>query len=182
MRIAVDGIPAAGRDVAFGLRDSWSVEAATTSLERPPSVLDGTITLRRASTKGVIQVDVKVDARCEAACDRCGEPCDLGVQLDTRLLFAPEESGSAAYDGGELELELEAGDLDLGWYTGGEIDLGDVLREALALALPSRVVCADTAACDKRTDTLLSVARAPGPFTVLGGLLGRGSRDGKDGA
>lgn len=181
MRIAVEGIPAAGRDVAFGLRDSWATEAATTSLDRSPDRLEGTISLRRASARNVIQVDVKADAGGAATCDRCGEPCELAVAVDTRLLFAPEEAGTAAYDG-NLELELQAEDLDLGWYTDGEIDLADVLREALALALPTRVVCADVAGCDKRTDTLLSAARAPGPFTVLEGLLGRGSRGEKDGA
>ena len=57
------------------------------------------------------------------------------------------------------------------------IQLGEVLQEALALALPTRVVCADTEACDKRTDALLTPARAESPFSVLMGFVpGRGGK------
>ncbi len=62
-------------------------------------------------------------------------------------------------------------DLEIGWYEGGELDLGDILREALALELPLRVVCVDEAACDARTDALLGAPPEPdGAFHALKGL------------
>jgi uncharacterized metal-binding protein YceD (DUF177 family) len=168
MKILVDGIPAGGRQVTLGPKDDWAVEAATEALDGRPVRLTGRVEVTRASQKGVVLVDVDVDAVTAAPCDRCGEPCERGSHPVVRLLYAPEEKGSAAYDGGEIE--LEADDLEVGWYRQGELDLGDVLREALALELPARTVCADSAGCDSRTDALLSATRpAVGPFAGLGG-------------
>jgi uncharacterized metal-binding protein YceD (DUF177 family) len=203
MKVLVDGIPAAGREVRFGPNDAWAVEAATRSLDRAPARLDGTIKLKRAASRGdqlghVVIVDVAAEAGAETTCDRCGEPCELAVKVDGRLLFAPEESGGAAYDGldaradlfgsaegaakapeavtsGRTEVELGADDLDVGWYSDGAIDLEAVLGEALALETPPRVVCADVGECDKRTDALLATARVvDGPFAALRALK-RGS-------
>lgn len=199
MKILVDGIPAAGREVTFGLGDAWAVAAAELALDRAPARLAGTVHLKRASAKGqVVVVDVSAQAGAPTECDRCGEPCELAVSVDARLLFAPEEVGGAAYDGLDARSDLESGgrsgdraaraadlaesgshpeielaedDLDVGWYRGGELDLQEVIGEALALETPPRVVCADVAECDKRTDALLAAARvADGPFAALRAL------------
>lgn len=190
LKIVVEGIPAPGREIPFGMSESWAVEAAKTSLERPPGRLKGSIMLNRANAnnaggpRGVVIVDVKADVGAPTICDRCGEECELAVATEIRLLYAPEESQGAAYDGISLGgvrpaadpatrpgVELHAEDLDIGWYAKGELPLGDVLTEALSLAIPTRVVCADRAECDKRTDILLAAARGTdGPFAALGAL------------
>jgi uncharacterized metal-binding protein YceD (DUF177 family) len=187
MKIDIQGLPATGREVPFGLGDAWAHEAATTSLDRAPDRLSGTIHLKRnGTTSAVVVVDVHVQAAASAPCDRCGEAAGVEVSADTRLLYAPEETGSAAYDGMTLDEEEAPGDeggkqlgpddLDVGWYRDGTIDVADVLAEALALETPPRVVCADTAECDKRTDALLATAKvADGPFAVLASLKNRGS-------
>ena len=147
MKILVEGIPAPGREIPFGLSDPWAVEAATTSLDRPPARLSGSITLMRANAnnpsgpRGVVRVDVKADTGAPATCDRCGEECEFAVSTEAHLLYAPEESDGAAFDGIALpgadagspkrsEVELAEEDLDLGWYSKGELPLGDVLCEA----------------------------------------------------
>ena len=174
MRIAVDGIPAAGREINLALRQGWAADAATNALDRRPDALDGVITLQRATERGAVRVGVRATTSADATCDRCGDPTRLIAAVDTVLLYAPGESQGKAFEG---EIELDADELDVGWYSEGHIDLGEVLQEALALALPTRVVCADTAACDKRTDALLAPARAESPFSVLMGLVpGRGGK------
>jgi len=157
MRIAVDGIPASGRQVDFGLNDAWAVAAATTALEHPPASLSGRVELTLASRKGLVQVQVQVAAVADGLCHRCADGCMVAVEEDRALLYGAEEIEAEAYDGGELE--LSANELDIGWYAEGQIDLGAVLGEAMALALPWRIVCTDTAACDMRTADLLG-ARA----------------------
>ncbi len=167
MKLLVEGIPSAGRQLDLGLRDDWAAAAAAEAMDGPPSHLSGRVTVERAGQKGVVHVDLALEARTPSVCDRCGEPADRVSKPALRLLYAPEERGTEAYDGGEIELQAE--DLDLGWYRDGELDLADVVREALALELPARTVCADSAACDKRTDQLLSATRpAGGPFAGLG--------------
>lgn len=155
MRIPVEGIPAVGRRIDFGLRDEWAFIATEGSLERPPVSLSGALALSIASKRnGVIRVEASIQASTRVVCDRCGEECELVVTESSVLLYAPEESGGGAYDGGEIELSVD--DLDLGWYQQGEIDLANVVREAVALALPVRIVCTDTPECDRRTDALLA--------------------------
>jgi uncharacterized metal-binding protein YceD (DUF177 family) len=174
VRIAVEGIPAAGREIDLGPRQAWAVEAATNALDRRPEQLEGVVTLQRATKGGAVRVGVRAVAAADATCDRCGEPTRLVADVDTLLLYGPQESEGLAFEG---EIELDAEELDVGWYTDGHIDLGQVLQEALALALPVRVVCADTEACDKRTDALLTPARAESPFSVLMGFVpGRGGK------
>lgn len=170
MRIAVDEIPASGRVVAFAQHDSWAVGAAAASLDRDVESLVGELTLQRASQKGVVRVDVRCNVAVEAVCDRCANACRLELEVECALLYAPEESDGDAFDGGEIELESD--DLDVGWYSDRRIEAGDVLREAIALALPGRVVCADVAECDKRTAELLSStqegAAKASPFASIG--------------
>ncbi len=175
MRIPVEGIPAVGRRIPFGMREAWAVEAAAGSLDRAPEHLEGALALSIASRRaGLIQIEATIDARAPAACDRCGEACELRVREVSTLLYAPEESGGDAYDGGEIELSVQ--DLDLGWYRDGAIELADVVREAVALALPFRIVCTDTPECDRRTDALLTAQAAepghPG-FQALKALKSR---------
>ena len=76
------------------------------------------------------------------------------VETEISLAYLPEDHGR--YD---AELELEADDLDVGWYRDGELYLGDVVREGLALAMPSRIICTDTAGCNARTQALLQGER-----------------------
>jgi uncharacterized metal-binding protein YceD (DUF177 family) len=67
------------------------------------------------------------------------------------------------------EIRLSEEEMDVGWYAAGAIEVGDVLSEALALALPTRVTCSDDAACDARTASLLTAEVDPeqSPFAVL---------------
>jgi uncharacterized metal-binding protein YceD (DUF177 family) len=173
VKILVEGIPSAGLEVSLGLADKrpdWVTQAATAALDTAPTRLSGRIELEKASEKGVVVVKIDAEAARPAVCDRCAEPFELVVNVDSRLLYGPEERGTEAYDG-TGELELGADDLELGWYRAGELDLEDVLREALALALPTRITCTDTEGCDRRTDALLAATRtADGPFAVLARL------------
>ncbi|MEN0062431.1 MAG: YceD family protein [Myxococcota bacterium] len=159
MRIPVEGIPAAGRRVDFSLREDWAANAASESLEQRPDALEGHLLLTIASKRqGLVRVDTTFKVDSAAECDRCSEPCLLHLEETMSLLYAPEEAGGDVFDGGEIE--LEADDLDVGWYTDGHIVATDVLREALTLAQPSRIVCTDTVECDKRTQALLAAQSA----------------------
>jgi hypothetical protein len=111
VRIAVDGIPAAGREIDLGPRQAWALEAASNALDRRPDQLDGVITLQRATERGAVRVGVRATAGADATCDRCGEPTRLVAAVDTLLLYAPAETEGRAFEG---EIELEAADLDVG--------------------------------------------------------------------
>ena len=160
MRVPVNGIPAAGITHTIERRHDWACEAASQALDGPVEVLEGELTLQPASDRGLVSVSGRISASREATCDRCGEPCVRGADVNVRLLYAPEARDDESFDGGEIELEAEQ--LDLGWYADGALDLGSVLGEALALELPARIHCANTVECDKRTADLLATAGTSG--------------------
>jgi uncharacterized metal-binding protein YceD (DUF177 family) len=164
MRIAVDGIPAPGRVVDVALSTTWARQAAERALEAPALRLGGQITVHAPEALRRVRVEVRVNAAAVRACDRCGEDTELDVVAEGSLTYHPEEQGPKAE-----EVRLSEEEMDVGWYAEGQIDVADVLSEALALALPSRVTCVDAAACDARTAALLAAARDPdmSPFAAL---------------
>lgn len=158
MRIRVDKIPSTGSKRAFGLTDDWAAAAATVALEASPTALSGSISVSPPVQHRSVDVQVAADAAARRTCDRCGEPVDVTVGVQSTLRYLPANS-----DGGvrteDEEIELAEDDLDLGWYEDGSLVLADVLTEALALATPSRILCEDTSGCDARTTALLEAAK-----------------------
>ena len=70
-----------------------------------------------------------LSARVTQACVVTGDPVPATVEEDFDLRFVPEP-----VDGGE-EMEIDAGECDTIFYTGGTVDLGEAAAETLALAL-----------------------------------------------
>lgn len=172
MRFLVEHIDDRGRQVEAGLADAWAVGAAEVALDGAVAALSADLDVRRQH--GLVFVRGAVSAEAPRACERCGEPVALRVDTDLDLAYAPAGPNSAQAEAPH-DLELHADELDVGWYEGDEIDLADVLREALSLALPPRVVCEDESACELRTREMLarSAPRSGHPgFAVLKNLIG----------
>ncbi|MEZ0242158.1 MAG: DUF177 domain-containing protein [Sphingomonas sp.] len=70
-----------------------------------------------------------LSARVTQACVVTGDPVPARVEEDFDLRFLPES------DSGDDELEVDSGELDTIFYSGGSIDLGEAAAETLALAL-----------------------------------------------
>lgn len=167
MRIPVDSIDANGREVRAGLGDAWAVRAADQALDATPEALSADLLVVRE--KGVIHVTGTLQARFVRPCDRCAQGVSTDLTHEVDLSYAPEKGGTG-------EIELTEGDLDIGTFPGDTLELADVLSEGLALALPLRFLCTDTAACDARTSALLAKldeagAAGSSPFAALAGLV-----------
>ena len=147
MQIPVCDIDARGRDVRFDLEHGQAVQAASSVLEAPVSALVAELHFSAQGTR--VQVEGTVDAQAPRVCERCGEDMVLRVHAPVELVYVPEAQQA------DQDRDLQAEELDIGWYADGVIDPVDVLSEALALALPERVAC-DTVACDTRTHDLLA--------------------------
>lgn len=166
VRIAIDTIPEDGVDVAIQPDTDWAVSVAATVLEVDPTELVGS--LRVLARGRLVQVRGQVRATGGRTCERCGTDTDLTLGGEVALDYVPVEEAPR----GHAEVRLAPGDLDVGWYAGGILDLADVVSEALALTLPPRVQCADTDACDARVQAMLSAANADSvaassPFAAL---------------
>lgn len=84
-----------------------------------------------ARLRGTIRASAEVD------CDRCLKAVTIPVKIDFDVTYVPLEdyrsSGAAA--------ELQEDDLSLAVFDGEAIDVDELVREQLLLALPARALC-----------------------------------------
>jgi len=87
---------------------------------------------------GEIRMQGELRVEIEGVCDRCAEPAKQAVENRFDLLYVPAEEAAS---GGEDEID-QAG-TEVGYYEGNGIELNEVLREVVLLALPMQMVCMD---------------------------------------
>ena len=70
------------------------------------------------------------------ACSRCLEPIAMVIDRDLDLLFQPE-----SVLGESAEVEIHAGDTEISFFAGPGVEVADVAREQILLALPMQPLC-----------------------------------------
>lgn len=173
MRIDVQNIPADGQSVRLDGAVGWAADAARRALEADASELSGELLFVRAGDG--VRVTGQVRTGAVRVCERCAEEVALTFDLPVDLTYVARDVLAAADADEETEVELESAELDVSFYDDGQIDVADVICEAIALAMPPRVACADVPACDTRTNALLAERGKAGEaghpaFRVLKGL------------
>lgn len=92
----------------------------------------------RASRHDVeIRVQGKIKADVRVSCDRCLAAVALPLEVEFETAFIPQERAVGATE----NVELLAEDLGLAAFEGDAIDLDDLVREQILLALPARNLC-----------------------------------------
>jgi uncharacterized protein len=84
-----------------------------------------------------IRVTGHVKVPMEADCDRCLEPAPAEVDSDFELYYRPVSEGY-----GE-EKAIDEGEAEMGFYEGDGLELNEVLREYVLLALPMQRLCSE---------------------------------------
>ena len=74
-----------------------------------------------------------------APCARCVEPVANKVSGDFDLLYRP-----LGVDAAKDERAISEAETEIGYYAGEGIELEDVLREQILLALPVKIVCSES--------------------------------------
>lgn len=111
-------------------------------------------------------------AAAQQACVVTAEPVERNVEEPFRILFRPQPAGG----GGDDEIEIGSDDeLDVVFYDGAMVDVGEAAAQTLALALDPypRAPGAEAAL---REAGVIDESRA-GPFGALAGLKNRPSGD-----
>ena len=86
--------------------------------------------IEKVHVRGTVKAEVRVD------CTRCLEPVTSKFEITFDDVFVnPEE------DEAEVEIVLGAEELDESIAIDGKIDVGEVVREQIILALPDQVFC-----------------------------------------
>ena len=94
------------------------------------------LTLRATRTDAKVALVGRVNAVVEFECDRCLTSLSIPVQAPFDLLYVPP-IGTAD------ESELAENDLSLSFYQDGIINVDDLTREQIVLALPMARLCSD---------------------------------------
>lgn len=139
MFIDVQKVPPDGRALDLNL-----------SAERFPQNADGREDFK---FRGTVRVEGRVDranersyrlrgrlaVRIELLCSRCLESFEMPVEEELDLLYLPASENVGPEEGEERS--LEAGDLATSFYDDERIDLGQMIREQVYLALPMKPLC-----------------------------------------
>jgi uncharacterized protein len=88
------------------------------------------------NTGGEIRVRGHLAVVMEAECDRCLETARFPVEADFDLFYEPASAGPS----GE-EVAIREGETEIAFYEGEGLELEDVLREQVLLALPMQRTC-----------------------------------------
>lgn len=85
-----------------------------------------------------VRLQGTITARAEVDCDRCLKALSVPVATDFDLTYVP---ASDYYSGEAAELQEE--DLALSVFDGEAIDLDELVREQVLLAMPPRMLCTE---------------------------------------
>jgi len=75
-------------------------------------------------------------AQAELSCSRCLEPVEVGIASDFDQLY---ESNAAHRLTGEIALQEK--DTDIAFFSGNTIEINDIIREQVLLAVPMKPIC-----------------------------------------
>lgn len=133
MRIEVENLTEAGEPFAHTYAPGeLALDGELVSLSTEARVAG------HASRKGeAIRARGKIEAGVEVACDRCLAPVAVPLEVEFETAFIPQAQAAAAPESVELQPE----DLELAAFEGDAIDLDELVREQILLALPSRHLC-----------------------------------------
>lgn len=95
--------------------------------------VSGSAELKAATME--IRVSGRLNVRMEADCDRCLEAASFPIALDFDLIYRPMPNAFAE------EVVLTEEDTEIAFYRGLGLELADVVREQVLLALPMQRVC-----------------------------------------
>ena len=91
-----------------------------------------------ARTDGEVRIQGRYTVEMAAQCDRCLGRARFDLNAGFDLFYRPMSQIAR-----EEEVEIDEGEAEIGFYEGGGMELEDILREQVLLALPMQRVCSD---------------------------------------
>ena len=89
-------------------------------------------------SEGQVRILGRYTVEMEAQCDRCLGAARFPLNAAFDLFYMP-----ASVLAGAEEVEIDEGEAEIGFYEGGGMQLEDILREQVLLALPMQRVCSE---------------------------------------
>ena len=89
-------------------------------------------------TGGEVRIQGRYGVTMQAQCDRCLKQAQFPLEKSFDLFYRPMSVIAR-----DEEVEIDEGEAEVGFYENGGLELEDVLREQILLALPMQRVCSD---------------------------------------
>lgn len=114
------------------------IEFASENLEQlSPLHAVGTAELLK-NTGGELRIQGRYTVDFSAPCDRCLVTARFPLDTGFDLFYRP-----VATIARDEEIAIDEGEAEIGFYEGGGLELEDILREQILLALPMQRVCSE---------------------------------------
>jgi uncharacterized protein len=97
-----------------------------------PASVSGQVRLSRNQ----VFVEGHVETRAQVECDRCLQPVELPVSAD----FALDYITGSEYESSQV-VELTEAELSVAVFDGEAIDVDEIVKEQVVLAVPTRMLC-----------------------------------------
>ena len=97
------------------------------------------VSARASRKRGEVVVSGSLDTSVEVPCDRCVAPVVLPVNVDFKAELGFADANAASTEATELQDE----DMDFSVVEGDAVDLDEIVREQILLALPARQLCGE---------------------------------------
>lgn len=127
MKIAISEIPQEGLDVAL---------QETIKADDFVSPVEAGLRIEKAGTEVLVKGDLKAHVKLQ--CSRCLKDFERVISVPVDVGYHPVEELK-----GEEAHELSSEELDMGFYSGEELDLLDLIKEQVMLNLPMKPLCTD---------------------------------------
>jgi uncharacterized protein len=89
-------------------------------------------------TEGELRIQGKYSVQINAVCDRCLGAARFPIDATFDLFYRP-----VSFIAREEEVEIDEGEAEIGFYENGGLELEDIIREQVLLALPMQRVCSE---------------------------------------
>lgn len=134
MRIELDKLEKRETQLAHAYEpDELFLDDEHARLTEPPQVAG-----RIIRDGNQIRLKGQITARAEVDCDRCLKAVSIPVETEFDVAYVPTED-YAGTDAAELQEE----DMNLSVFQDSLIDVDELVREQILLALPARAVCVE---------------------------------------
>jgi len=132
VRIELDSLEGKEARFAYAYDDrEFALDDERVRLAQPPEIRGRLIRVgNQVLLKG------RLSARAQVDCDRCLKPVEVQVATEFSLPYVTAEDYESIH-----AAELEEADMALSVFDGAAIDIDDVVREQVLLAMPERALC-----------------------------------------
>ena len=132
MQIEIETLTEAGRPFTH----KYAPAALSLEDERARLLSDVEVAGHASRKRQRVHVTGRAETQLEVYCDRCLQPVALPVRAEFDVSYDPPDA-----DEESESTELQPEELETSVYTGGQIDLDELVREQLLLTLPTRSLC-----------------------------------------